>query len=104
MWDKALDQASADKRFVCPAGATTYAKIGFATNDATDTEYNKAKIVFADAGTAGTSASYAPAADGGTWTINIDASTTMADINQAIKKAIADDAALAAPTLSLIHI
>lgn len=87
VWDKALDQASADKRFVCPAGATTYAKIGFATNDATDTEYNKAKIVFADAGTAGTSASYAPAADGGTWTINIDASTTMADINQAIKKA-----------------
>lgn len=52
VWDKALDQASADKRFVCPAGATTYAKIGFATNDATDTEYNKAKIVFADAGTA----------------------------------------------------
>lgn len=98
VWDKALDQASADKRFVCPAGTTTYAKIGFATNDATDTEYNKAKIVFADAGTAGTSASYAPAADGGTWTINIDASTTMADINQAIKKAIADDAALAAPT------
>ena len=46
----------------------------------------------------GTSASYAPAADGGTWTININASTTMADINQAIKKAIADDAALAAPT------
>ena len=99
VWNKALDQATADIRFVAPAGSTTYANIGFSTNDATDTEYNKANIVFADAGTAGTTASYAPAAGGvGTWTINVNASTTMADINQAIKKAIADDAALAAPT------
>ena len=98
VWDKALDQASADIRFVAPAGSTTYASIGFATNDATNTEYNQAKIVFADAGGHGTSAVYAPATGGGTWTISVDASTTMADINQAIKKAIADDAALASPT------
>ena len=89
VWDKAMDQATADLHVVVPAGSTTYANIAFTTNDATNAEYNSAKIVFTDAGADGVSASYSS----GTWTIKIDASTTMADINQAIKKAIADDAA-----------
>ncbi len=83
-WTHELSQASVESRVEVTAnGATTYATIAFATNNANTTDAYNSATISVTKGT-DTTASYT----NGAWTITITDNTRQSDITQAIKEAI----------------